>query len=348
MTRQFSPELRRISLEAHEWLASLEETPISPEIKAEFEQWLAQDIRHRQEYKKAQISVAATQTLDINDFLRYQPTSRLMLFRSYAMEAIDFITDRKGLVGSAIVAVLVLTVFVGINQYQTNPDSVAPNLAFYESDIGKLKTITLADGTAVTLGARSSIETAFYPDKRIVVLTNGKAYFDVVSDSHRPFMVKTANLTVWAVGTAFDVRNNVETLRVGVTEGEVEVKYPLIVNGKEVGITDARSVFAGQEIAATNNSGLSNVQDANQAFLAAWRSQRLVYQNVSIAELVVDLNRYSETPIAIDPSNSVIPTLTFGGVFPDTNTDAVLEMVADIHPIKIDRTNPKLTILRNK
>ncbi|RMB12214.1 FecR family protein [Eilatimonas milleporae] len=351
MPRHLTPELKRISYEAHEWLARLEEPPLSSQIRADFNAWLTRDPRHRQEYEKAQTSVALTQTLHKSDFPDTIRPSRYGTFRSHVMDVVDFVWDRKGLslaAGGALAAGLAFVVFFGPRQTITDPLSAAPVVAQYESNLGERTTVALADGTEVTLGARSSVETRFYAYKRTVTLTAGVAYFDVAPDAARPFTVKAGDLTATAVGTAFDVRNSGDTFRVGVAEGRVEVGYPFIMNGQYMGMTTTRDLAAGQEVTATIADGLQNVADTGTHFIAAWRTDRLVYQNVSIAELVVDLNRYAQTPIAVDGDAPEIKTLQFSGVFPDVNIDAVLDTLSDIHPIRIDRTDPGQTVLRKK
>lgn len=351
MPRQMTTELRQISLEALGWLAKFEEPPVSPQDEAEFAAWLSRDPRHKAEYEKAQSSVAMTQTLQLKDFPGYQKTSRLSLWRFYASEAADFFIQRKGLsfgLGGLVAAGIAVTVFVAGPQTPISPAKSTPIVAAYQSGIGERKRVMLSDGSEITLGAKSSIETQFFLDKRLVILTKGVAYFDVAPDPSRPFTVKTADLTAMAVGTAFDVRNNGDTFRVGVTEGQVEVGYPLVVDGKTMGLTTKRALKAGQVVAANTQNGLNEAVETNSKFIAAWRSSQLVYQNVSLAELVVDLNRYSLTPIRIDAASPNLRLLKFGGVFPDQNIDSVLNMVADVHAIWIDKSNPQETILRRK
>lgn len=69
------------------------------------------------------------------------------------------------------------------------------------------KKILLPDGSTVWLNAGSKLE---YPEQfdkkdRIVTL-EGEAFFDIVKDAHRPFLVKTAEFSIRVLGTSFDVR----------------------------------------------------------------------------------------------------------------------------------------------
>ena len=71
---------------------------------------------------------------------------------------------------------------------------------------GGENTVILADGTTVHLNAGSKLT---YPvrfaGKRRVVALEGEAYFDVVKDETRPFIVQTHLGEVTVLGTAFNI-----------------------------------------------------------------------------------------------------------------------------------------------
>lgn len=351
MPGETAPDLRRISFEAHGWVIALEDPQVSTETKADFDTWLQADQRHQSVFDKVKLSVAATQTLHGSDFPNLKSTPKYLLARPYLMEGVYFFKDRKPLsfgLGGAVAACVALVLFISTPQKPVPPISPAPMIAAYQSDVGELKTLTLSDGTEVTLGGRSSIETEFYPNKRLVTLSEGKSYFEVAPDPQRPFSVLAGDLTATAVGTAFDVQSNGATYRVGATEGQVEVEYPFMVDGQNMGMTITRKVSAGQQVVATTAKGLENVVDTKDKFLAVWRSGKLVYRDVSVGELIIDLNRYSNTPIEIEPASSNITALRFGGIFQDQSIEDVLAMLADTHPIYVDRSDPELIFLREK
>ena len=72
---------------------------------------------------------------------------------------------------------------------------------------GKEFSLRLSDGTQVWLNSESSLgfPVRFGDGPREVTVT-GEAYFDVAHDEAHPFVVKTENLSVRVLGTAFNVR----------------------------------------------------------------------------------------------------------------------------------------------
>jgi transmembrane sensor len=93
----------------------------------------------------------------------------------------------------------------------------------YSTDIGERRSITLADGSTVDLNARSRIRIEFSGTERLVELLDGQALFQVAKDKSRPFVVRSGDATVRAVGTQFDVYRKANGTTVTVLEGRVAV-----------------------------------------------------------------------------------------------------------------------------
>jgi transmembrane sensor len=95
--------------------------------------------------------------------------------------------------------------------------------ALYTTDIGERRSITLADGSTVDLNARSRLRIEFSDTERRVELLDGQALFQVAKDPRRPFIVRSGETIVRAVGTQFDVYLKDSGTTVTVLEGRVAV-----------------------------------------------------------------------------------------------------------------------------
>jgi transmembrane sensor len=96
----------------------------------------------------------------------------------------------------------------------------------YATDVGERRSLTLADGSTVDLNARSSIRVEFSKKERRVELVDGQALFQVAKDRQRPFrpfIVRSGDATVRAVGTQFDVNRQFSGVTITVLEGRVAV-----------------------------------------------------------------------------------------------------------------------------
>lgn len=94
--------------------------------------------------------------------------------------------------------------------------------------------ISLPDGSTVWIMGGSSLrysDGASNDEAQRTVYLEGEAFFDVAKDTLHPFVVKTLNLSVVAVGTRFNVRNkDGEDVEVMLEEGSVRLCNPQGVN----------------------------------------------------------------------------------------------------------------------
>lgn len=87
--------------------------------------------------------------------------------------------------------------------------------------------MVLEDGTSVFLAPGASLRYNVTGNKnsREAVL-EGEAYFDVARDEARPFLVKTSNIGVKVLGTAFSVSSSTERTQVVLEHGSVRILSP--------------------------------------------------------------------------------------------------------------------------
>lgn len=133
----------------------------------------------------------------------------------------------SALAAAACLAIVALsTFFLTRSRYSAAPlDNTCTLVALS----GETTSVTLEDGTQVFLNAGSSL---LYPEQfgegsRIVYL-NGEGNFDVAKDPSRPFIVKTSQLSVEALGTSFCVQAYAGEKMVLATlkEGKIRVTLP--------------------------------------------------------------------------------------------------------------------------
>ncbi|MDP4291931.1 MAG: FecR family protein, partial [Bacteroidota bacterium] len=110
-----------------------------------------------------------------------------------------------------VAAVIVITLAIGalgnqlwVDQLKNVPSKKTVN---FETSLGSRASTTLPDGSKVWLNAGSRLDynLDFGNKTRIVKLT-GEAFFDVKTDSLKPFIVKAGKLAIKAYGTAFNVK----------------------------------------------------------------------------------------------------------------------------------------------
>ena len=110
-------------------------------------------------------------------------------------------------IAASITIFLALIYFISDNLEKETEEPNKISLIIKENPSGQKSRIFLPDGSSVTLNAESKIS---YPEKfsdsiRIVSLV-GEAFFDVVKNDNKPFIVNSEDLSTTVLGTSFNVR----------------------------------------------------------------------------------------------------------------------------------------------
>ena len=344
MTAEEEDSFRRIVSAANEWRSKLASGAVAGEDREAFERWLAQDSRHEEVYNQAVAYWRAYGHLradDIDaDLTRPSRAERMTAFFDAARGL--WRMPRIAAFASAAAMVLAVISAVYFIAFREAPQTArAPAaMAAYETGAGEMRDLTLADGTRVTLGVGSAIETVMSDAKRIVRLRGGAAMFETAHDADRPFIVETGALTARALGTAFEVRNNGGVARVAVAEGRVAVAYPLMVGGRAAGMAARAVLEAGQQIAATENGGLRSVAAIEPARVGAWRNALLTYDGATLRELIADADRHDDRDIILDPVPDDLASRQITVSFPSSDVDAMLDLLVQSYGVVIDRSDP--------
>ncbi|MEM6683417.1 MAG: FecR domain-containing protein [Pseudomonadota bacterium] len=350
MRKRLRPETEAILQAAHDWMLLLESPEVSRADQKRFEDWLLADPRHSDVYDSAITFRAGLTQLDKTDFTARVNTPSLRERLTALLDTLAQPRARAGLgvafAGAVVAATAVFVVLPGVRA--TDKPALDVTSVRYATNIGETKQLNLPDGTRVTLGAASQLRAQFSGKSRVIELTKGAAFFDVAPDPEKPFSVNAGALTATAIGTTFDVRSNVGVMRVGVSEGIVDVSYPLVIDGTPARMRSRQKLVAGQQIAAVRAQGMGKVEAVSITKVGAWRKGRLVYSGAALAEVIADANRYSKTPIEIEDSSNTLARLKLSGAFIGRDVDALLATLTDIHPVAIDRSDASRIVLRGR
>ena len=285
----------RIETVTRNWVTYLHSGDATPEKIVEFEAWLAADISHVRSYMEIEqlmgdVALAMGPRGANEDTVLVGPSSERARVR------------RSVIVGGALAAVAMFTLGL-VFASDTIRDPMTPGAALpgIETEIAEIRIIYLEDGTQVTLGAQSRLESHFTEKLRVVKLSEGEAFFDVKSDKSRPFYVEAGDRLIRVVGTQFAVRQGYDDVKVSVVEGVVEVLKgadPYAAEKNRPKIT--KDVLrAGDEVVATIGSVKREFGVVEPASAATWRRGWLAYEDASLGEIVSDTNRYSNRKIVL-------------------------------------------------
>ncbi len=251
------------------------------------------------------------------------PASQSLTQRLYA-----YIADWKKITLPVALACSLLFFLAPVAQLHLQAD--------YLTTTAEQKTITLEDGTQITLAAESAVSVDFSADKRQLRLLKGQAFFQVSPDSRRPFSVQAGETQTAVLGTAFNVRLTEDSTTVTVEEGNVQVSDNTItpVVMEELHVGDRLRVIWHQEI----------VRDQMPAdSVAAWRQGELVAYNLLMSDIVDTLRSYHQGVIIIQSAS--FSELRVSGLYKLNDPIATLSSLATAYGASVTQVTPWLLVV---
>ena len=211
-----------------------------------------------------------------------------------------------------------------------------------------------ADGSFARVRSGAEVVAAYTPAERRVRLVRGEAFFSVTKDSARPFLVEVGNVTVRAVGTAFAVRSEPQTVDVLVTEGTVKVTPPASVPARPGDAAPADSsamVEAGQRAVVVRTPQgesprvvVTAVSSDAIAQALAWNESMLEFSGTPLSEVVAAFSQRTGRRIEIgDPT---LGAVRLGGRFPTDDIDGFVRVLEEIYDVKAERQADSSLVLR--
>jgi ferric-dicitrate binding protein FerR (iron transport regulator) len=236
--------------------------------------------------------------------------------------------------------------------------------------LGSKSKIKLPDGSVVNLNSGSKLTyPAVFNDRNRHVFLEGEAYFEVNTDSLRPFYVNTSDITIKVTGTSFNVKSYPEsnTIETTLVSGSLEIsgrtllrpdklslsKHLLLKpNQKAVYIKDMNRLTLDdrKELKLeTNTAKISKLalQDhVDTQPLTAWKDNKLIFNNEKFEDLAVKLERWYDVKITIKARG--LRKERFTGTFENETTEQVLNALMIAEPFEYTMDKNEIIIFDSK
>jgi transmembrane sensor len=288
---------------AANWFARQRSGAITDQDRACLREWLQSDPAHAAAYADVRRGWGGAGSV------RSDPRVLAMRERWAGVEAPSrYWRAGRALAASLIVALVLAGAFAGWGIW-AGPGTLGDHQ--YRTAVGEQRTIELADGSLVTLNTNTVLRTRRDDERRLLYLDKGQAFFEVAKNPDRPFVVTAAGRTVTALGTAFDVNVAEGEFKVTLVEGKVRVEA-LVAAQPSPSATTATSAVTEPVVQATEMvAGTQLVAPANEDWRivrpnllaeTSWTKGRLIFNRQPLAEVVEEINRYSDRKIVIGDS----------------------------------------------
>ncbi|MBG6062994.1 ferric-dicitrate binding protein FerR (iron transport regulator) [Flavobacterium sp. CG_9.1] len=204
---------------------------------------------------------------------------------------------------------------------------------------GEQKTLLLPDGSQILLNANSSLSySSDFKTNRNIILS-GEAYFKVVKNPNRPFIVKSEQFETKVVGTSFTIKayknqsNQIKVLTGIVEVNSTENTYWKFILTKNQQLKFSKSMLPVQSFAT------------NEDFLA-WTKNTLIFTNSTLGEAAETLENKFNVSIIFDSHD--LRELRITGKFKKENLNNILQSIAVVKQLEIEFITQNQIYIREK
>lgn len=198
-------------------------------------------------------------------------------------------------------------------------------VADLQTGTGEQRQFRLPDGTSLQLNTATALNQLFDQQQRLLQLVRGEVQIHTghAPGEQRPFMVRTAQGLIRALGTQFSVRSwgDGQTY-VAVQDGAVEItphysSQSAVINpGQQLRFDEVRTFAVG-------------AADANEL---AWTQGQLIAEAMPLGQFLARLARHRPGIVRCDPS---VAQLRLSGVYPLSDTDRILSTLHNVLPVQV-------------
>lgn len=194
-------------------------------------------------------------------------------------------TLRGGIWSLGVAAVTVVSVVL-IGLHTSHPESTR----VYATRFGEQATITLLDGTRVTLAPGSTLRLRRFGRSSRTVDLEGQAYFEVTHTLGASFQVRTGAISTRVLGTAFLVRHYAhdEQVHIAVAEGKVSVLTA--VRGASTALS--QGVLTAGHVGDVTDSTIVVNAITDLAPETDWLRGKLVFRRALVSDVLRTLSRW--------------------------------------------------------
>lgn len=332
-------EAAAIDERAADWLTR-RDAGLSAAERREFERWLAADLRHREAYAGMEAAWRVV-TQPSRHGLGHEVLGELatLAARRARRQRRNWSLVLTGMAAAAV-AIVWLRPAPSTHVPANEPARVAST-----GVVARPERHLLADGSAIELRAGAEFEANFSDRERRVRLVQGTAHFAVAKDPSRPFVVVAGATAVRAIGTEFVVQFATTDVDVLVTEGLVQV-----APSAETAATDPVLVSAGRRAVvlagetAFARPAVEVVSPAAMADALAWRTQRVEFSGLPLAEVVAVFNRVNAVQLTlVEPD---LAALRVSGIYWTDNPVGFAQLIAASFDLRVEQPSASVVALR--
>ena len=324
---------------------------VSEVEKQEVAKWLNQSEENRKELQKieifldnAEISLQAEKYNSVSAWEKVKSKIELSQQKTVVVNP----TRKKALLQFyKYAAIIVFAVLAGMAAYyfgSRNTGIILTEITAAEKQV--INEITLPDGSVVALNNNSKLvyPSEFDGETREVTI-EGEAFFDVVPNAEKPFVINAGNARIKVLGTSFNVcaYPETETVEVVVATGKVQV---ISKNEEESGNGENLVLIPGEKGTLFNFTRiLQKSQNADPNYLA-WKTHDFIFEDVPLKEVFTSLEKIYHVNINVEEKE--LNDLLLNAQFDKKSIDFILNVVSLTFDLELSSNNELYTFSSRK
>ena len=171
------------------------------------------------------------------------------------------------------------------------------------------------------------------------VTLSGEAYFDVVKNPKKPFIIHTGKINIRVLGTVFNVKSYPEdrTIETSLIKGSIEVSFPsqpskkiilkpnqkLIVEKTESNASKSTNRGMPGMVPEVSIQHLNRIGSDSSITETGWMENRLYFNDMSFHDLLQNMER--KYGVSFKMADAALDTIHFTGSFQNETVSQALD-----------------------
>lgn len=254
--------------------------------KGFIEKWIAESEKNQKEFERYKRIFTEQQRHfpDQEVILSREKIKNILLQRLFTNKK----RDKRVISSLSFALVTLVGIFTGYSPFVSSTKDVDlfAGITTIQTGQGETTICVLPDSTKIWLNYKSKIEYQIANEaneKTRQIKIVGEAFFDVAKTKNIPFEVITENTKIRVYGTQFNVRQREKDLVVTLVEGSMAV----FTNNDDKKVSQ---LVPGDQVILNKEGKLLSKQTIDTSRVSFWTEGKYEYKNVTLKEIVRDLN----------------------------------------------------------
>lgn len=239
-----------------------------------------------------------------------------------------------------------VAILTGIGFFMLHQHPTPKNIQYITKTTGKGQkaTLKLSDGSVVRLNAESSVSyPEVFSESRREISLQGEAFFEVMKDKNRPFIVSSYDIQTTVLGTSFDLN----------AYDSADISVALVAGKVKVEDSHQNTVYLtpGKMAQYDHLTERFNIDAFDYKKMTAWKDGIIYLSEASYTQVFGQLAQWYGVEFQFE--NSCAEDWAYSGEFKDMSLELILNTIAyskgfdfkirkDLVTIKFENTNRSL------